>query len=58
MFVFSKICAGESKHKLKLEGPSATVDDLKVLIQGTTEVPPEAQKIIFKGEHSHCMVCM
>lgn len=43
--------AGASKHHLELEGPDATVGDLKALIEGITEVPSDAQKIIFKGKH-------
>lgn len=41
---------GASKHKVDLEGPNATVDDLKALLEKETEVPPDLQKIIFKGE--------
>ena len=40
---------GASKHKIELDGPNATVDDLKAVIEQTTEVPLDAQKIIFKG---------
>lgn len=40
---------GASKHHLELEGPDATVGDLKALLEGITEVPSDAQKIIFKG---------
>ena len=35
---------------MDLEGPNATVDDLKALLEKETEVPPDLQKIIFKGE--------
>ena len=42
--------AGASKHHLELEGPDATVGDLKALIERITEVPSDAQKIIFKGK--------
>ena len=41
---------GASKHKMVLEGPNATVNDLKVQIEEITEVPSDMQKIIFKGE--------
>ena len=34
---------------MELEGPLATVDDLKKMIQDVTEVPTDSQKIIFKG---------
>ena len=36
---------------MELEGPDATVGDLKALIEGITEVVCDAQKIIFKGKH-------
>ena len=40
---------GASKHHLELDGPNSTVNDLKVLLERLTEVPLDAQKIIFKG---------
>lgn len=42
--------AGSSKHTVELESPRATVNDLKSLIEESTEIPPQSQRIIFKGK--------
>ena len=41
--------SGANKLKVELDGPLATVNDLKGLIKEVTEVPTDSQKIIFKG---------
>lgn len=50
----SHLHTGSDKHQIEVPGPGSTVEQLKELLCKATEIPPNSQKIIFKGiPHRH-----
>lgn len=47
--LFSIHDVGSDKHKVEVTGPEHTVGQLTHTLHEITQVPTEAQKIIFKG---------